>query len=465
MSALVYDDAPKTEHVYSSVVIFTDILVICCATYASYFLYGTLISRIDGWQIHAIFYGFLLSIIFIALAINVGDYLITELRANSTKRLAWHWIVALSLSLMLAVVLKTGDALPRGALLTTSIVGFLALLINRRFIALAIEKAYVRGLLQPQRLALIGVPSEVARAYQEIGRSRPGIEIVACFEFEDANSITASALENAVALGRERSVDAILLALPWSRPAAIETILRNLRQQTLPVLLMPDVQASQYVSKPVVSLSNLPAYVIKRAALTPAEQLKKRVFDIIVASICLALLWPLFIAVAIAIKLDSPGPIFFRQRRNGFNNGEFAILKFRTMRTLEDGTHVRQTVRHDPRLTRVGAILRRTSIDELPQLINVLRGEMSIVGPRPHAVCHNEAWSKSVEYYALRHHIKPGITGLAQVNGYRGEANTYEKLKIRIQYDLEYIDRWSFLLDLQILIKTTVVMFFQRTAY
>lgn len=465
MSALVFDDAPKSEHVYSSVVIFTDIFVICCASYASYFMYDSLISRIDGWQFHAIFYGLVLSIIFIALAINVGDYLITELGTNSTKQLAWHWIVALSLSLMLAFVLKRGDVLPRGALLTTSLVGFLALLINRRVVALAIKRAYVRGLLQPQRLALIGVPLEVARAFQEIGRSRPGIEIAACFEFEDASNITPSALENALALGRERKVDAILLALPWSSPVLIETILRNLRQQTLPVLLLPDIQASQYVSKPVVSLSNLPAYVIKRAALTPAEQLEKRAFDIIIATICLALLWPLLITVAIAIKLDSPGPIFFRQRRNGFSNREFAILKFRTMWTMEDGEHVRQTVRHDPRLTSVGAMLRRTSIDELPQLFNVLRGEMSIVGPRPHAVCHNEAWSKSIEYYALRHHIKPGITGLAQVNGFRGEANTYEKLKARIQYDLEYIDRWSFLLDLQILFRTVVVVFFQRTAY
>jgi undecaprenyl-phosphate galactose phosphotransferase/putative colanic acid biosynthesis UDP-glucose lipid carrier transferase len=165
------------------------------------------------------------------------------------------------------------------------------------------------------------------------------------------------------------------------------------------------------------------------------------------------------------VKLDSRGPAFFRQRRNGFNNRDFEILKFRTMHTMEDGENVQQACRHDPRVTRVGAFLRRSSIDELPQLINVLRGEMSIVGPRPHAVSHNASWAELVEDYALRHHIKPGITGLAQVNGFRGRCDTCELIKMRVHYDLEYINRWSVWLDLQIIAKTMRVFFFQRTAF
>jgi undecaprenyl-phosphate galactose phosphotransferase/putative colanic acid biosynthesis UDP-glucose lipid carrier transferase len=465
MSTLVYEEAPKTENVYSAVVIFRDVLVICCASYVSYFLCDVLVSKIDRWQAHSIYHGLVLSLIFIALAINAGDYLITELRTNSVKRLLWHWIVALSLSLMLAIVMQKGGALPRSALLTTAAVGFVALLVNRSLFASGIRKAYERGLLQPERIALIGVASEVARAYQDIGQSRPGVEIVACLELNDTNSVSASALESALALGRERKTDAFLIAIPWSRAALIGVVMQALRQQALPVLLLPDLNASQFVSKPVVSLSNMPAYVIKREPLTPAEQMKKRIFDIIIASICLVLLWPLFVATAIMIKLDSPGPVFFRQRRNGFNNREFRIYKFRTMRTMDDGMHVPQTSREDPRTTVIGALLRKTSIDELPQLFNVLRGEMSIVGPRPHAVCHNETWSKLIEDYALRHHIKPGITGLAQVHGHRGPADTFEKLKVRVQFDLEYIDRWSFLFDLQILAKTAMVVLFQRTAY
>jgi undecaprenyl-phosphate galactose phosphotransferase/putative colanic acid biosynthesis UDP-glucose lipid carrier transferase len=465
MSTLVYEEAPKTENVYSAVVIFRDVLVICCASFFSYFLCDFLISKIDHWQAHSIYHGLILSTTFITLAINAGDYLITELKTNSVKRLLWHWIVALSLSLMLAIVMQKADALPRSALLATAAVGFVGLLVNRSLFASGIRRAYERGLLQPERIALIGAPSEVARAYKEIGQSRPAVEIVACLEIEDTNTIGANALESALALGRERKADAFLIAIPWSRASLIGIVMKTLRQQALPVLLLPDLNASQFVSKPVVSLSNMPAYVIKREPLTPAEQMKKRIFDIIVASICIVLLWPLFVATAIMIKLDSPGPVFFRQRRNGFNNREFRIYKFRTMRAMDDGMHVLQTSREDPRTTIIGALLRKTSIDELPQLFNVLRGEMSIVGPRPHAVSHNEAWSKLIEDYALRHHIKPGITGLAQVHGHRGPADTFEKLKVRVQFDLEYIDRWSFLFDLQILAKTAMVVLFQRTAY
>jgi Undecaprenyl-phosphate glucose phosphotransferase len=465
MSTLVYEEAPKTENVYSAAIIFRDVLVICCASYVSYLLCDMFIARIDRWQAHSIYYGLVLSMTFIALAVNAGDYLITELRTNSVKRLLWHWIVALSLSLMLAIVLQKGDALPRSGLLTTAAVGFVALLINRRLFAIGIRRAYERGLLQPERVTLIGVPSEVARAYQEIEKSRLGIEIVACLELNDTNTVSATALESALLLGRERKTDAFVIAIPWSRAALIGGVMQALRQQALPVLLLPDFHASQFVSKPVVSLSNMPAYLIKREPLTPAEQMKKRVFDIIIASICIVLLWPLFVATAILIKLDSPGPIFFRQRRNGFNNREFRIYKFRTMWTMDDGKDVLQASREDPRTTAIGALLRKTSIDELPQLFNVLRGEMSIVGPRPHAVSHNEAWSTMIEDYALRHHIKPGITGLAQVHGHRGAADTFEKLKVRVQFDLEYIDRWSFWFDLQILAKTAMVVLFQRTAY
>jgi exopolysaccharide biosynthesis polyprenyl glycosylphosphotransferase len=166
------------------------------------------------------------------------------------------------------------------------------------------------------------------------------------------------------------------------------------------------------------------------------------------------MLAPVFIGVAVAIKLDSPGPVLFRQRRYGFNQEPFRILKFRSMRALEDDARLRQAQRGDPRITRVGRWLRRSNIDELPQLLNVLKGDMSLVGPRPHALAHDQAFERDIARYARRHNVRPGITGWAQVNGWRGETDTPEKVRGRIEHDLYYIDHWSLLLDLTILLRT-----------
>jgi exopolysaccharide biosynthesis polyprenyl glycosylphosphotransferase len=171
------------------------------------------------------------------------------------------------------------------------------------------------------------------------------------------------------------------------------------------------------------------------------------------------------LVVALAIKLDSSGPIFFTQRRNGFSSSTFRIYKFRTMRVLEDGDTIPQARRGDPRVTRLGRMLRQTSIDELPQLFNVLVGNMSLVGPRPHAVAHNNEYQKLIANYAFRHHVKPGITGWAQVSGYRGESQTTDVMAERVEYDLWYINHWSLWLDLKILLKTVISVYRQPTAY
>jgi putative colanic acid biosynthesis UDP-glucose lipid carrier transferase len=178
------------------------------------------------------------------------------------------------------------------------------------------------------------------------------------------------------------------------------------------------------------------------------------------------LLIPILALIALAIKLDSPGPVFFRQRRYGFNNNAIVVWKFRTMKAdmVRDDTVVPQATRNDPRVTRVGRFLRRTSLDELPQIFNVLRGEMSLVGPRPHAVAHNEQYAKIIDDYLSRHRVKPGITGWAQVNGLRGETDTPEKMRERVQFDLYYIDNWSFWLDLKIMALTPFAAI-NRNAY
>jgi Undecaprenyl-phosphate glucose phosphotransferase len=211
----------------------------------------------------------------------------------------------------------------------------------------------------------------------------------------------------------------------------------------------------------ITQFGNMVTMRILQSPLTPFNQAIKRGFDIVAATVGLILLSPLFVIVSLAIKLDSRGPVIFRQTRHGYNNEPIGVLKFRSMIVMEDGANFTQVTRHDPRVTRLGRFLRRTNIDELPQLFNVLAGDMSIVGPRPHATAQNEAFARLISSFSRRHNVKPGITGWAQVNGYRGDTDTLEKMQRRVEHDLYYIDSWSFLFDLRIILLTA----FSRGAY
>jgi putative colanic acid biosynthesis UDP-glucose lipid carrier transferase len=191
----------------------------------------------------------------------------------------------------------------------------------------------------------------------------------------------------------------------------------------------------------------------------------KRATDIIISSLILSLIWPLMLGIAIAIKRGSPGPVFFKQRRYGLDGKEILVYKFRTMTVCEDGARIEQAKKNDQRITRLGAFLRRTSLDELPQFINVLEGTMSIVGPRPHAVAHNEQYRKLIRGYMIRHKVRPGITGWAQVNGLRGETETVDKMKKRVEYDLDYLKHWSASLDIRIIFRTLFVVWKGSNAY
>jgi len=208
---------------------------------------------------------------------------------------------------------------------------------------------------------------------------------------------------------------------------------------------------------PVVAACETPFYGL--------NGLIKRASDIALASGILALVLPLMACIAIGIKLSSPGPVLFRQRRYGLDGKEIVVYKFRTMTVLEDGNVIKQATRNDHRVTRFGAFLRQFSLDELPQFINVLQGRMSVVGPRPHAVAHNEMYRKLIRGYMIRHKVKPGITGLAQVSGLRGETDTLDKMKARIECDLAYLRNWSLQLDLQIVLKTILVVLKKQYAY
>jgi putative colanic acid biosynthesis UDP-glucose lipid carrier transferase len=212
-------------------------------------------------------------------------------------------------------------------------------------------------------------------------------------------------------------------------------------------------------------MNGVPVVGICETPFTGTNELVNRISDIVLASIILVLVSPLLLIIAIGVKLSSPGPAIFRQRRNGLDGGEIMVYKFRSMRAMDDGDVVKQATRGDPRITPFGAFLRRTSMDELPQFVNVLQGRMSIVGPRPHAVAHNELYRQLIKAYMVRHKVKPGITGWAQVNGHRGETDTVEKMQTRVEYDLEYPRNWSLGLDLQIIARTVKVVLLGNNAH
>jgi exopolysaccharide biosynthesis polyprenyl glycosylphosphotransferase len=248
-------------------------------------------------------------------------------------------------------------------------------------------------------------------------------------------------------------------------PQLVHILLNKLRILPRAIYLMPDEDVAGLLRLEVQAVGNDLVVEVQRAPLSPAETIIKRVVDLAIASVCLVIMAPVLLVIGLIIKLDSPGPMLFKQERLGHRSRPFRILKFRTMRVMEDGESVVQASKNDGRITRVGRILRRTSIDELPQLVNVLKGEMSIIGPRPHAVAHDRLFSKLVDNYELRQHVKPGITGWAQVNGYRGETAQVELMRSRIEMDIWYATNCSLLLDAQILLRTSYELFRQRNAY
>ncbi|HXW71710.1 MAG TPA: exopolysaccharide biosynthesis polyprenyl glycosylphosphotransferase [Methylocella sp.] len=262
-------------------------------------------------------------------------------------------------------------------------------------------------------------------------------------------------LDRAIALAKDLNAEEFLIAVRWGNEDLLETVRARLRVSPLPIGLLPDRSMRSLLFQRGGFADTLFAPVtIQRWALTPMERFAKRALDIVVSTLAIAFFAPAFLLVALAIKIDSKGPVIFKQRRSGLNAKEFVIYKFRSMTVLEDGTVVKQARRDDLRVTRVGKFLRRSSLDELPQLFNVLSGDMSLVGPRPHALAHDKEYKAHVADYACRHHVKPGITGWAQVNGLRGETASFSKMAERVKLDLWYISNCSFGLDLTILLRT-----------
>jgi putative colanic acid biosynthesis UDP-glucose lipid carrier transferase len=259
-------------------------------------------------------------------------------------------------------------------------------------------------------------------------------------------------------------IDLVYITLPMASQPRTLALLDALRDTTASVYIVPDIFVSDLIQARVDHIHGMPVVALTESPTLGVSGIGKRISDVVIASLILLMIWPLLLILAVGVKLSSPGPIIFKQRRYGLDGHEILVYKFRSMRVCEDGGTIRQAGREDPRITPFGAFIRRTSLDELPQFINVLQGRMSVVGPRPHAVAHNEQYRKLIKGYMLRHKVKPGITGWAQVNGLRGETETLDKMRARIQYDIDYMRNWSLGFDLMIIGKTLVVVWRDQNA-
>ncbi|MBT9610290.1 undecaprenyl-phosphate glucose phosphotransferase [Aquabacterium sp.] len=346
-----------------------------------------------------------------------------------------------------------------------------------QWVAVLIGKAILKHqAAQPgarRRAIVVGagpLGGKVARALQS--NRDQSVEFVGYFDdrtdsrvLPEAVSMRLGGLRDVANYVYAHGIHEVYITLPLGSQPRIVELLEAVQGTTASLYFVPDVFGISIIQGRLQDMNGVPVVGICETPFTGTNELVKRVSDIILASIILVLILPLLVAVAIGVKLSSPGPVIFRQKRNGLDGEEIIVYKFRSMRTQDNGAVVKQATKGDSRITPFGAFIRKTSLDELPQFINVLQGRMSIVGPRPHAVAHNEEYRRIIKSYMVRHKVRPGITGWAQVNGYRGETETIEKMQARVEFDLEYLRNWSLGLDLQIIIRTIRLMLFDRNAY
>jgi Undecaprenyl-phosphate glucose phosphotransferase len=404
-------------------------------------------------------------------------YSLASLRRQAVEvaKVVAAWVAVFGTLVLVSIVTDTSEIFSRAWLslwFSFSLAGFLLL---RAFAALQIDRWLKSGHLA-LKLAVVGhgeLARQVDRQLRQLGAR--DLRLVGFYDPGEREGETAEGSEHGRIRGgiarliediQRGEVEEVVVAMPWSQEKRIREILRSLAALSINVRICPDVFTLYLPLRGMTSVAGVAFLDVFERPLSGWDLVLKNLEDrILTPLICLVFLIPCLL-IALAIKLDSRGPVLFRQTRFGFNNNPVNVLKFRTMyvdRPAEQG--VPQATRNDPRVTRVGRLLRRTSLDELPQLWNVLKGEMSLVGPRPHAVDHNYKYAAMIDEYLGRHRMKPGMTGWAQVNGLRGETQTVEQMRARVQYDLIYIDNWSLWFDIRILFLTLFVGFISRRAY
>jgi len=393
-------------------------------------------------------------------------------RLELATNLLLRWAVLVAALLALGYVTKFSESFSRRVvvswvLLTPVLLVILSLLLQ------GITRALLRDAAQSRRAIIVGCTqasmelSKRLALHVELGISVAGF-------FDDRGSDRLGCSKQAQLLGRfedvssfvnSRNIDVIFVALAPGHVARVRELVHDLGDTTASIYFLPDVSGFDCIQQRASEMLGMPVVAMCETPFHGYRGLIKRLMDVTIAVGALIVLSPLLIGVAIAVKRGSPGPVLFRQRRYGLDGREINVFKFRTMTVCENGDRVTQASRNDLRVTPIGKHLRRWSIDELPQLLNVLQGTMSIVGPRPHAVAHNEEYRKLIKRYMVRHKVLPGITGLAQVRGCRGETSRVEHMEARVLFDLEYMRRWSPMLDLEIILATAVAVIRTDNAY
>ncbi len=416
-----------------------------------------------------------------------GLYRYEGLHQFSTQfgRLIGLWLVVFLILIALAFLTKTSDLFSRIWATSWFLTGFTALVVVRILVVRRIESRRRDGRLA-RRIAIVGSGVKAGQVRAFIESQNPTVmRLAGQFAPHPTPDPAGPELSPGLAGGMDRldaliedsQVDEVILALDEDRDEIITPLLRTLGRRAVDVRLAPDTVSLSIPLLGLQRLGGIGLLEVQRRPISAWDRILKRLEDLGLGLLALCLLGPVMLLIALLIRLDSPGPILFRQQRHGFHNNSFTMLKFRTMtaeasaRDGEDGTSesreepIRQAGRDDARVTRIGRILRRTSLDELPQLFNVLKGDMSLVGPRPHAMSHDREFARLIDDYIARHRVKPGITGWAQIHGFRGETDTEEKIRGRVEHDLYYIDNWSLWLDIKILVMTVLYGFIHRNAY
>ena len=422
--------------------------------------HGTYSAPFDNAQL-----GILAAAIFVVLNLTRHSYAITDYLdlSGHAERVFSTWNYAFLAAATAGFMLRAIGDSSRGAFIVFYFVGLCALYASRAALVVLTKRHADAGNILTSRIMLVGLRSEIDGFLDGTELAKRGMEVVSMRAIDQSARTLEDELDDTVEMARRLMPDDIILLVPLEKPAIVERCITAFMSVPAAIHLHLDrnnplhrFSGPQLKGEAAISSFRLPA-----DSMSGVGAAMKRACDVVLSLVALILLSPLFALVAIAIKLDSKGPVLYRQARHGFNKNQFRIYKFRSMRTTEQGAAIKQAIANDPRVTRVGRILRRFNIDELPQLLNVLRGEMSLVGPRPHALVHDMAFETEISLYARRHNVKPGITGWAQVNGLRGETDTPEKIWQRVHFDLHYIDNWSLVFDIWIMCLTV----FSRKAY
>ncbi len=454
-----------TRSSFGSTAALADLAAILWAAIVAGGVYGYLVYGQWALRPASLRLSFIVAMTFILANIGRRNYAIANYMVlpGHARRTIAYWNIGFLVAVFMGFLDRSDAEASRGGLIAFYALGLLSLYAVRAALVHLVRRNVREGALQPSRAMIVGFEKEI-EALRRRGTLREGGKAVVCvYLLRDDLTDLARDLAAAARIARKQTLDEILIVVPLSRGELVEKCIAAFLQipAAINILLEPKSGLARFAGASVSPLGRDASLHLPSTSISFADRAVKRACDIAFASVALVIFAPLMLTAAIAIKLDSPGPALFLQTRHGYNKKTFRILKFRSMTAMEHGRDVQQATTKDMRITRVGGFMRKFNIDELPQLINVLRGEMSLVGPRPHAVPHDRKFEREVALYTRRHNVKPGITGWAQVNGLRGPTDTSEKIERRVQHDLHYVDNWSLSLDIWILMLTL----FSRTAY